>query len=534
MPVRGWAYLQEGYVLSGEEPKAAPVTKAAPATKVAPVPADAPLRLGIDSFVDSLDPYATLSIDAVRYAHLVFDPLVRWGKDMALEPRLAVSWEWVGARTLRFHLRKGVRFHSGNPFTARDVQWTLERIKTSASHKWLFEPFERATVVDDHIVDITTGKASALLPHLAAYLFPMDSAFHTGRDASGQDKARIATTGSSFAGDHESGTGRYAVARHEAGGTSVFKAFPGYWDTQSPGNVGEIVLTLIPTGADRVAALLEGRVDAIGPVSSQDRDRLKAGKNVKVATVTGSRIITLQLNRKRRSEFADPRVRQAIVYATNNQGIVDTVMRGDATAAGQQSPLGFAGHDPALAPRYDLEKARRLMREAGYPNGFSCTMIAPNDRYVNDAQVAEAFVAMMAKIGIKVALSTMPKAQYWDRFDAGAADIQMIGWVPDTGDSANYSEWLLMCPDKENGYGQYNSGNYCNPAFDKLILASRTETDWARRAAMLQQAERMAYEDAAFVPLHWQRLSWAGRRGVGLEAVLNAMDLPYWGDLVME
>ena len=162
-------------------------------------------------------------------------------------------------------------------------------------------------------------------------------------------------------------------------------------------------------------------------------------------------------------------------------------------------------------------------------------MIAPNNRYVNDDKIAEAVATMLAKIGIKVELKTMPKAQYWDEFDAQVADIQMIGWHSDTEDSANFNEFLYMCPNKETGYGQYNSGNYCNPMVDELTLASQTETDLAKRAEILQKVEQILYDEAAFVPLHWQMLSWAGSKSLqNADEIINVMNFPYFGDLNME
>ena len=157
-----------------------------------------------------------------------------------------------------------------------------------------------------------------------------------------------------------------------------------------------------------------------------------------------------------------------MAYAYDNQGVVEKIMKDFATAAGQMSPEGLAGYNPALTPRYDLEKAKALMVEAGYPDGFEATMISPNNRYVNDEKLAEAFVSMISKLGIKISLKTMPKAQYWDQFDAQVADIQMIGWHPDSEDSGNYYEFLSMCRNAETGYGQYNSGNYCNAKVDEL------------------------------------------------------------------
>lgn len=481
----------------------------------------------------SLDPHVQLSGGMLQYSHLVFDPLVRWTKDMQFEPRLARKWERIDDLTIRFYLRKGVKFHSGNPFTAKDVKWTVERLKKSQDFKGLFEPFAEPKIVDDYTIDLTTKRPYPLLLNMATYIFPMDSKFYTGKDKKGQPKDIIVKTGYSFANEHESGTGPYQVVEREQGVKMVFAAFKDYWDKNSPGNVAKIVLQPIKKDATRVGALLSEDVDFIMPVPPQDYQRIRGNSQLKLVTMSGSRIITLQLNQKRRPEFRNKKVRQAIVYAINNKGIVKKIMRGTATPAGQQGPKGFMGYDPNLAPRYDLAKAKQLMKEAGYAKGFSCTMIAPNNRYVKDEQIAEAVVAMLSKIGIKVDLKTMPKAQYWDQFDAQVADIQMIGWHPDTEDSANYSEFLLMCLNKKTGYGQYNSGNYCNVVLDALVLASQSETDLDRRKLMLQKVEQIAYEDAAFVPLHWQNLSWAGKKNLDIDPIVNVMNFPYFGDLVV-
>jgi peptide/nickel transport system substrate-binding protein len=242
--------------------------------------------------------------------------------------------------------------------------------------------------------------------------------------------------------------------------------------------------------------------------------------------------VTVQLNQKRRAEFKDKRVRQAIVHAINNKGIAQKIMKGTATPAGQQGPKGYMGFRADLKPRYDLKKAKTLMKDAGLADGFECTMIAPNNRYVNDEKIAEAVVSMLAKIKIKVNLKTMPKAQYWDEFDAQVADIQMIGWHSDTEDSGNFSEFLTMCPNKETGYGQYNSGNYCNPRIDELTMAAQSETDLKKRKAILQAIEQILYNEAAFVPFHWQNHSYAGKNKVGIRKIVNTMNFPYLGDLV--
>jgi peptide/nickel transport system substrate-binding protein len=492
------------------------------------------LRLAMDADPVSLDPHVQLSGGMLQYSHMVFDPLVRWTKDMEFEPRLATEWERIDPLTLRFKLREGVKFHSGNDFTAKDVAWTIARLKKSPDYKGLFEPFAEPEVIDDYTIDIKTKKPYGLTLNMATYIFPMDSAFYTGTDEKGHPKDAIVKTEHSFANENESGTGKFTVESREQGQKWVMKAFPEYWDEDS-GNVDTIELTPISEDATRMAALLAGDVDFIMPVPPQDFDRLERTDGVQLITMPGSRIITFQLNQKRREEFQNPKVRQAMAYAVNNPGIVEKIMKGRATVAAQNSPEGYDGHVPGLEPRFDVAKARELMKEAGYPDGFTVSMIAPNNRYVNDEKIAEAVAGMLSKIKIKVELKTMPKAQYWDEFDAQVADVQMIGWHSDTEDSANFYEFLYMCPDKETGYGQYNSGNYCNAAVDALTLASQSETDLAKRAEMLQTVEKILYDDAAFIPFHWQMLSWAGSDKLqNADEIVNVMNFPYFGDLVME
>jgi len=492
------------------------------------------LKLAMDADPVSLDPHVQLSGGMLQYSHMVFDPLVRWTQDMTFEPRLAEKWERLDANTVRFYLRKGVTFHSGNPFTAKDVVWTLNRLKTSQDYKALFEPFTEAVAIDDYTVDLKTADPYALLLNMATYIFPMDSVFYSGKDENGQDKAAIVKTGPSFALNNESGTGPFRVTSREQGVKVVFTRFIDYWNDTSPGNVSEIILTPIKKDPTRVAALLSGDVDFIMPVSPQDFKMVSKSKNAHLVTMSGGRIITFQLNQERRPEFKDVRVRQAIAYAVNNAGIVKKIMKGTATTAGQQGPEGYVGYKANLTPRFDVKKAKALMKEAGYEKGFEVSMIAPNNRYVSDEKIAEAVAAMLGKIGIKVHLKTMPKAQYWDEFDARAADIQMIGWHSDTEDSGNFSEFLVMCADKEKGYGQYNSGIYCNKKVDELVLGAQIETDLAKRAEMLQEVEQILYDEAAFIPLHWQHLSWAAKNNVNLGPIVNAQNFPYFGDLVVE
>jgi len=478
------------------------------------------LRVAYDADPVSLDPHEQLSGGTLQYSHLVFDPLVRWSKDLSFEPRLATAWEQTDPLTTRFTLRKGVVFHSGNPFTAADVVYTFERLKKSSDFKGLFAPFASVTAVDDHTVDVVTKKPYPLVLNQITYLFPLDRKFYAGKDD-------IAKHGNSFASRNASGTGPFTVTHREQGVRVDFTRSATYWDKESPGNVAKVILKPVKEGPTRVAALVSGDVDFIAPVPPSDLERLRKNPAVEVETMTGTRIIMLQLNQKRLDAFKDVRVRQAVDYAINNDGIARALMSGFATAAGQLSPPGYSGHNPERGPRYDLNKAKALMKEAGFEKGFTVSMAAPNNRYVNDAKIAVAVANMLKRINIKVNLRTL-------QFDKQSADIMMIGWHSDTEDSANFAEFLCLTRDPESGYGQYNNANYSNPAVDKLILASQTETDEAARRKLLLEAEGILMDEAAIVPLHWQDLAWAGRKKVAFGPVVNVMNFPYFGDLVVE
>ncbi|MCW8329480.1 ABC transporter substrate-binding protein [Photobacterium sp. SDRW27] len=496
--------------------------------------AAADIKVAYDADPVSLDPHEQLSGGTLQMSHMVFDPLVRYTQELDFEPRLAESWERVDANTFRFKLRQGVKFHSGNELTADDVVWTFKRLKDSPDFKAIFEPYTDLKKVDNYTVELISKGPYPLVLQTATYIFPMDSKFYSGKTADGKDKAELVKHGNSFASTNVSGTGPFIVTEREQGVKVEFQRFADYWDKESKGNVDKLTLVPIKEDATRVAALLSGGVDMIAPVAPNDHKRVQQAKGIDLVTLPGTRIITFQMNQSSNEALKDVRVRQAIVHAINNEGIVKKIMKGFATAAGQQGPSGYAGYSDELVPRYDVKKAKQLMKEAGYEKGFKLTMMAPNNRYVNDAKVAQAAAAMLSKIGIKVDLKTLPKAQYWPEFDVCAADMMMIGWHSDTEDSANFSEFLTMTRNEETGKGQYNCGHYSNAEVDKLVEASNVETDPAKRAQILQKVEATLYNEAAFVPLHWQNLAWGASSSLQIKPIVNAMNFPYFGDLVVE
>ena len=364
------------------------------------------LKMAYDADPVSLDPHEQLSGGTLQLSHMIFDPLVRWTKDLGFEGRLAESWERIDEKTMRFKLREGVKFHSGNDMTSLDLVWTFDRLKKSPDFKGLFAPFEAMKVVDKNTIDLITAEPYPLVLHQATYIFAMDSKFYTGFDKNGKSKAAIVKHGDAFASTNVSGTGPFIVTSREQGVKVTFKRFDGYWDKKSPGNVSEIIMTPIKEGPTRVAALLSGDVDFIAPVPPTDLDRIEKNDKTHLVTMGGTRIITFQLNQKRVEHFKDQRVRQAIVHAINNEGIVKKIMKGFATPAGQQGPKGYAGYSSDLTPRYDLNKAKALMKEAGLEGGFTVTMMAPNNRYVNDAKIAEAVASMGGEINTSVGMDS--------------------------------------------------------------------------------------------------------------------------------
>ena len=506
---------------------------AALALNIASVQA-ATLRMAYDADPVSLDPYEQLSGGTLQLSHMTYDPLVRWDRNLGFEARLADKWECIDDNTMRFHLRKGVKFHSGNELSTKDIVFTFNRLQNSPDFKGVFAPFKAINVIDDYTFDLVTEKPFPLILNNMTYFFPMDSVFFTGEDANGKPKDLLVKHGDSYASRTISGTGPYTVSYREQGVRVEFDRNTDYWDKQSPGNVDKIIFTPIKEAPTRVAALLAGDVDFIAPVPPTDQQRIADNDSVDLVTMGGTRVITFQMNQQRNDAFKDVRVRQAINYAINQEGIVKKIMKGFATPAAQFSPKGYLGHNSALVPRYDLKKAKQLMEEAGYSDGFTATMMAPNNRYVNDEKIAQAVVSMLAKINIKVDLKTVPKAQYWPAFDERAADMMMIGWHSDTEDTNNFFEFLSACANKETGAGQYNSGNYCNPEVDAMMVEANAITDPEKRASIMQAMEKAVYDDAGFVPLHWQNLSWGARKGVEIEPIVNVQNFPYIGDLVIE
>lgn len=482
------------------------------------------LKMAFGADPVSLDPHEQLSESTLQFSHLAFDPLLRWKQNGQFESRLATKWERIDNLTMRFYLRKDVTFRTGNAFSAKDVVYTINRLKTSPDFRAMFDTIKSASIVDDYTIDVHTTYTNPLLLNIMTYVFPMDRLFY-------QDKDQIVKYGETFASRNVSGTGPFILVDRELGSRMELKRNPNYWDTESIGNVDKIILTPIRADSTRLAALLSGDVDFIFPVSPIDIERTKKIKGIQLVTLPSTRILLLHMNQQRRKEFKDIRVRKAINLAINQALIVEKILKGYATPAGQLSPDRFLGHLNNLEPEYDLTKALALMKEAGYEKGFRISMMAPNNRYMNDEKVAQAITAMLSRINITVDLKTLPKAQYFKEFDNRSADMMMLGWQSDTMDSNNLFEFIIACPDAKTGMGAYNASEYCRPYIDDDIRQANREMNPERRLRLMQQIERTLYNDAAIVPLYWQSLTWAAKDKVEIQDIVNDQNYPHIGDL---
>jgi len=491
------------------------------------------LDLALDSVPHTLDYMSSLSGTLLSYSQWVFDPLARWNRDMKLEPRLAERWLLQDPQTLRVYLRKSVTFHSGNRLTAADVVWTMRRMRQSPAWNALFASLERAEAVGEYTVDFHFSRPEPLAANLLCYVFPMDSRFYQGKALQGEPKDSLFQETQAFAHARASGTGPFMVASFTPERQMALERFPDYWDRKSPGNVDKVLVTAIPDAATRCAALTGGSQALVSPVSPQEMDRLRRDPRLGLTHMASSRVISIGFNTATRPEFKDLRVRQAFIAAVNNAGIVDKIMNKLTVPANQFSVRGMSGYNPDLVPRYNLERARQLMREAGLEKGLRVTMLAPANRYTNDTLVAEAVVCMLARIGVTVELESLPPPQFWTEYQKRKADLQMLGWHPDTEDTANLFQFLAMCPRQDGSIGSANTG-YCNPDLDKMVEAASRECDPVERARLLRGAERLAYEDAAAITLHYEPLSWAYRKNVHLDHAVTWQNYLLLGEVVMD
>src|SRR5437764_1025179 len=400
------------------------------------------LRYANQGDLKSLDPY-TLN-ETTTHAHLgqVYDGLIARDKDLKIIPALAESWETPEPTRWRFHLRKNVKFQNGDPFTADDVVFSADRVRAKGSNLQTRIAVDTKVVkVDDYTVDFILTTPNPILNSQWDTWYIMDKKWAEANNTAAPTP--VAATTPSFASLNANGTGAFTVESHQPGVKTVFKANPNWW-RKPEHNLKEIIFTPIGSDATRVAALLSGEVDVIEPVPIQDIARVNSSGNATVMTGPELRTIFLGMdqvrdellysNIKGKNPFKDIRVREAFYKAVDVELIKNRVMRGlSSPSALMIAPPLFSLSKDFTRPKFDPDAAKKLLAEAGYPDGFEVTMDCPNDRYVNDAAICEAVVGMLARIGVKVDLLAQPKQQYFAKvLQAGGCNTSffMLGWTP--------------------------------------------------------------------------------------------------------
>ncbi len=471
----------------------------------------------------TMDPHAVSSAPVLGFLNNVYEGLVRRGRDMAIEPALATSWEPIGeGEGWRFTLREGVTFHDGSEFTAEDVLFSYQRASSEASDvaSW-FAPVSDVVVVDEFTVDILTSTPQPIFPDSIANWMIMDSgwAAANGAELPARDAENHATL-------NVNGTGAFMLAERQPGLTTTLVPFDGWWG-EAEHNITEAVFTPIQNSATAVAALLSGDVDLINPVPVQDAGRLDEADGVGVLRGIEARVIMLGFahdhevlyggaNAGDPNPFADARVRQAVAHAVNVDAILTTIMRGSAEPASQLVSPAMRGFSTAndARPEVDLEAARALLAEAGYPDGFGFELACPNDRYLNDEAVCQAVVSMLAQIGLDVSLNAMPVANYWPELREDNYDMYLLGWSPGTFDAEHPIRFLVHTSGER--LGTWNFGGYSNARIDEMLPMIQSEIDDAARQAMLDEAAAIIQDDMVYVPMYVQPLLWGMRDGVEL------------------
>jgi len=485
----------------------------------------------------TIDPHGQNHQTTHAFLQQIYESLVRYDDKYQIEPALATAWEQISPTQMRFALRKGVKFHDGAPFTADDVIFSLTRALTPPSNMMsAVQSIKEVKKVDDHTVDVfLKGPNPILLRELTEARIMNKAWAEKHNSVKSQD---FAAKEENYASRNANGTGPFSFIEWKPDVTAKLKKNPDWWDTPK-GNIDEVVFTPIKSAATRSAALLSGQVDFVVDPPPQDLARMKANSDIHLIEGIENRTIYLALDVFRdelpgagtpgKNPLKDQRVRQALYQAIDSNGLHNSTMRKLSIPAGAMvAPMvhGWSKELDARAAAYDIEAAKKLLTNAGYPNGFSIKLECPNDRYVNDEAICQAVTAMWARIGVKTQLQTMPMSQFVPVVMNTSANAYLFGWGVATFDSLYTLDSLFYTKDKDgkSSAGVYNGGRISDKALDGIIDQIKTEMDLAKRDSLINEALQRVKNEYYVIPLHHQIRPWAMRKGI--DTVHRADDRP--------
>ncbi len=483
------------------------------------------LKIAMSSEPSSADPHYHNLTPNNQIARHVYEALVFMDQFQAIGPGLASSWKIVDDTTWEFKLRANIKFHDGSPLTVDDVIFTFNRVPNvpkSPAPKTSYIRGKTIEKIDDVTFRVKTPAPEALMLNHLANIEIM----------SAKASANV-TTEDINAGRGAVGTGPYQFVEFVPGDRLVLKRNDAYWGNKEPWE--KVTFRFIKSDPTRVAALLSGDVDVIETVPTADAQRLAKDPKVAIASALSNRLVYLHMDRYRaetpfvkgkdgstvKNPFHDLKVRQAITKAINRPAIVDRIMEGEAVPASQMLPDSYAGTSKKLKPvAYDVEGARKLLAEAGYPNGFKLTIHGPNGRYTNDTKIIEAVAQMLTRVGIEASVETLPPAVFFSRASSGGPDKQpefsmiLAGWSAGTGEPSDSLRALLGTFDPKIGRGSANRGRYSNPAMDVVLDKALSTVDFDKRNVLLAEAAEIVMGDVGLIPIHYQKNTWAAKKGL--------------------
>jgi peptide/nickel transport system substrate-binding protein len=479
------------------------------------------LRMASAFDPQSMDPHGLALQYQTRVVSQVYEALVNRDRNFELEPALALSWQQMEPKRWRFKLRPGVRFHDGATFTADDVVFSIERaLSKNSQRSFQLRGVQTARKIDDLTVDFLLATPDAVLPEKFVNVGMMSKAWSAAHAVI--EPQNYNARQETYAVRNANGTGPYRLKSYESDSRTVLIANPEWWGRR--GNVDEAIYVVIQSDATRMAALISGQVDFVIDPPFQDIARLKQEGRFKLAEIAdiGTQYLGFDQSRdelqfsdvKGRNPFKDLRVRRAIYQAIDIDAIVSKVLRGQAVATGSYFSRLVDGYVPELDRRlpYDAAAARALLKEAGYPDGFSVTLDCVNVAF--RAAVCQAVAGMLAQVGVRTSTQVWPTATFFPKLTQATTSFFEFGWSPltDAWPSLN----AMVRSHSDDGVGTFNGGRYSNPRLDKLIDAIRVEPDAAHRRQLVGDALRAMNTDLPLIPLYRRMLTWAMRPDISV------------------
>ncbi|MBP6763418.1 MAG: ABC transporter substrate-binding protein [Rubrivivax sp.] len=488
------------------------------------IPAQAQtLRWAAQNDILTMDPHSQNHATTSAILMHAYEGLTRYGASYEVEPALATKWTFISPTQVRFELRKGVKFQDGTPFTADDVVFSFGRIRQPQGTMQIYVTgITEVRKIDSHTVDLMLAAPNPILLRNIIDFRIMSRAWAEKNKATTVQDYKAKEE--NFASRNAMGTGSFRILSWAPEQRIMMARNEAWWD-KAPGNVAQVIYTPIKAEGTRVAALLSGDVDMLTDIPTQDINRLRSDKKLKI--VDGPEVRTIFLapdvgsaelkysSVKGKNPFKDKRVRQALSLAIDREAIRRSTMSGMSIPAGILVAPGVNGHtkDIDVAPKADVAQAKKLLAEAGYPDGFEVRLNCPNNRYVNDEKICQAITAMWARIGVKAPLVAENMATFSQKFQNFDTSMYMLGWGVATYD-AQYTVQSIARTRTSGADGNFNFSRISDPVVDRLTDAMKSEIDVAKRNAMIREALLRIRDEVLVIPLHHQMRPWAMKAGV--------------------